>query len=166
MPVPYTGPTNTWNRVPCACRTWAALPTRFPFASRALGSRFGGVHTTRIPTQAAVPRFAMHLQTAVPRISTHLQATVPRIFMQLEAAVPRIFTQLEAHAFASRSSTHFHATRSRSYAHFHAIRNRRSANFDDLTRHAFPTFPRNNTHSSVYSHEITNSRFQFCYGQL
>ena len=66
-------------------RAWAALPARFPLLSRALEPRLGGVHATRIPTQAAVPR-----------ISTHLRATVPRISMQLEAAVPRISTQLEA----------------------------------------------------------------------
>ena len=66
-------------------RAWAALPSRFPLASRALEPRCGGIHATRIPTQAAVPR-----------ISTHLRAAVPRISMQLEAAVPRISTQLEA----------------------------------------------------------------------
>ena len=66
-------------------RAWAALPARFPLPSRALKPRFGGVHATCIPTQAAVPR-----------ISTHLRAPVPRIPMQLEAAVPRISTQLEA----------------------------------------------------------------------
>ena len=69
-------------------RAWAALEPHFPLASHsrcALQPRFGGIHATRIPMQAAVPR-----------ISTHLRATVPRISMQLEAAVPRISTQLKA----------------------------------------------------------------------
>ena len=65
-------------------RAWAALPARFPLASRALEPRFRGVHATRILTQAAVPR-----------ISTHLRAAVPHISMQLEAAVPCIPTKLQ-----------------------------------------------------------------------
>ena len=68
-------------------RAWAALEPHFPRASHsrlAHSSRgFGGVHTTRIPMQAAVLR-----------ISTYLWAAVPRISMRLEAAVPRISTQL------------------------------------------------------------------------
>ena len=126
-----TGPTNAWNRGSTRLsRTWAALPARFPFTSRALEPRFGGVHATRIPTQAAVPR-----------ISTHFRAAVPRISMQLQAAAPRISTQLETVVRAS---------------------------FDDFTSHAFPrtALLRNHKRGSVYSHEITNSRFQCCHGEL
>ena len=71
-------------------RAWAALPARFPLASRALEPRFGGVHATRIPTEAAVPRIFKHLRAAVPRISMELEAAVPRISTQLEAVVRRI----------------------------------------------------------------------------
>ena len=46
VPVPYKY--GTHHAVP---RAWAALPARFPFASRALEPRFRGVHATRIPTQ-------------------------------------------------------------------------------------------------------------------
>ena len=130
VPVPYKyGPTNAWNGGSTGLsRTWAALPARFPLASRAFEPRFGGVHATRIPTHAAVPR-----------ISTHLRATIPRISMQLEAAVPRISTQLEA--VVRWISMALKAMRS------HAL-------------------PRNDKHGSVYSRELTNSRFQCCHGEL
>ena len=109
-------------------RTWAALPARFPLASRALEPRFGGVHATRIPTQAAVLRISTHLRAAVPRISMQLEAADPRISTQLEAVVRRISMAL--------SAMHSHA------------------------------FSRNDKHGSVYSHELTNSRFQCCHGEL
>ena len=86
-------------------RAWAELEPRFPLASRALERqpavppvttkpRFGGVHATRIPTQAAVPRISTHLRAAVPRISMQLEAAVPRISTQLEAVVRRILVTL------------------------------------------------------------------------
>ena len=96
-----TGPTNVWNRGSTRLsRTWAALLARFPFMSRALERRFGGVRATLVPTQAAVPR-----------ISTHFRAAFPRISMQLEAAAPRISTQVEAVVrwlYKPRIPTHSH----------------------------------------------------------
>ena len=62
-----------------------------------------------------------------------------RISMPLEAAAPRISMQLEA--VARRISMTLQATRSHES-------------------------PRNNKRGSVYSHEITNRRFQCCYCEL
>ena len=111
--------------VPCA---WAALPARFPLASRALEPRFGGVYATRIPTQAMVLRISMQLRAAVPRISMQLEAAALRISVQLEAVIRQVSMSLQ--------DTHSHA------------------------------FPRNDKCGSVYSHEITNSRFQCFHDEL
>ena len=117
--------------------------------------------------QCVEPRFHA-LEPHLSRTSRALPTRVPRT----RAAVRRRPRNSHSHAsrgcahfhaFAGRISAHFHAIGSRSSAHFHAIRSRRSANFDCSISHAFP---RNDKRGSVYSHEITNSRFQCCHGEL
>ena len=58
-------------------RIWAALPARFPLASRGLEPRFGGILATRIPAQAAAPRISTHFAS---RISAHSHALGSRAF--------------------------------------------------------------------------------------
>ena len=98
VPVPYEYGTHQCVEPrfhalePHLSRTSRALSTRVPRTRAAVR----GVHATRIPTQAAVPRISTHLRTAVPRISMQLEAAAPRISTQIEAVVRRISMTLQA----------------------------------------------------------------------
>ena len=98
---------------------------------------------THVPrTRAAVRRRPRNSHSHASRCSAHFHAFASRSSahsMQLEAAVPRISMQLEA--IVQRISMALKAMRS------HAS-------------------PRNDKHGSVYSHELTNSRFQCCHCEL
>ena len=113
--------------------------------------------------QCVEPRFHA-LEPHLSRTTRALPIRVPRT----RAAVRR--HQRNSHSHASRGSAHFHAFAGRSSAHFHATGSRSSAHFHAISMtlqathsHAFPC---NNKRHSVHSHEITNSRFQCCHGEL